>query len=245
MMQTQTPLTVSQMVQADYRLADVFKKWGINYCCGGSLTLDEVCRLQGLDKAKVETDMLHAQQNVLLPNAVSFADWPVDFLTDYIVHVHHAYIKTAAPRLLLSIETFAKSHQKKHPYITGIHEHLKKLVAALEEQMQQEETVLFPYFKQVCNAWKRRESYGPLFVRTLHKSLGETTGRTQQQTAALVTSLRQAARQYQPPEAACTAHQVLCHKLKEFDTDLVQHKHLEHNLLYPKVVQLEQELLQL
>ena len=42
--------TVSEMVRKDYRIADVFKKWGINYCCGGNSPLDAVCTTLKLDQ---------------------------------------------------------------------------------------------------------------------------------------------------------------------------------------------------
>jgi len=244
-MQSAQQPTVSQLVRADYRLADVFKKWGINYCCGGNLALEDVCRLQGLDKARLETEIQQAQQTVLLSNALQFEAWPVDFLADYIVHVHHAYIKNTAPKLEQAIESFAAGHQKKYPYLLQVHGHFKKLAATLNEHMQQEEDSLFPYVKQVSNALKRKESYGPLFVRTLHKSLPKTNGDAAQKTGVLLTALRNATARYTFFEDVCTNHQVMYRKLAEFDADLVQHQHLENNILFPKVVQLETQLLQL
>jgi regulator of cell morphogenesis and NO signaling len=242
-MQTNQSPTVSDLVRADYRLADVFKKWNINYCCGGNEPLDQVCQLQGLDLLKVEQDMQASRQAMFRSNAVSFDSWPVDFLADYIVHVHHAYIKAVAPELEQTFAAFVQGHQKKYPYLTNVHGVLKKLIAMLLEQVQHQEDVIFPYIKQVNNAFKRKESYGQLFVRTLHKSLRETTGKAQQQTLSALTNLRNATQQYQFPDTVCTKHQVFYHKLKELDADVVQHKHLEHTILFPKVVQMEQELL--
>ena len=233
------------MVRADYRLADVFKKWHINYCCGGNLPLDEVCHLQGLDKAKVEAEMQQAQQTILLSNALAYEEWPVDFLVEYIVHVHHAYIKTVVPKLAETMAAFVVGHQQKHPELAPVHEHFKKLAATAAAQLQHEEEVVFPYFKQVNNALKRKESYGPLFVRTMRKSVAETAGKAQQQMLQLLTNLRTATHHYTFPEGACTNYRVIYGKLKEFDADLVQHKHLENNVLFPKVAQMEKELLQL
>ncbi|RYD95200.1 MAG: iron-sulfur cluster repair di-iron protein, partial [Sphingobacteriales bacterium] len=58
-MTTATP-TVSEIVRHDYRAADVFKKWGINYCCGGNLPLADVCHLQGLNQGAVENELEEA-----------------------------------------------------------------------------------------------------------------------------------------------------------------------------------------
>lgn len=244
-MQTQQPPTVSELVRADYRLADVFKKWRINYCCGGNLPLEDVCRLQGLDKREIEVAIQQAQQPLLLSNAVSAEEWPVDFLIEYIVYVHHAYIKKTAPALQESLALFVEGHKQKYPYLVPVYGLFKKLAAAVTEQLQHEEEVIFPYLKQVHNALKRKESYGPLFVRTMRKSVAETTDKAQQQMLLLLTNLRDATHHYKFPEAACTTHQVLYHKLQEFDANLVLHKHLENNILFPKVAHMEKELLQL
>jgi len=244
MSQTQILPTVSQLVRADYRLADVFKKWGINYCCGGNLPLDEVCRMLGLDKAKVDGDIQAARQTTTLSRALAFEEWPVDFLVEYVVNIHHTYIKIIGAKLLQAFEAFVKGHEKKYPYLQEVYGIFKKLLETATEQLQYEEEVLFPYIKQVNNALKRKESYGALFVRTMRKSVVETTTKAQQLTLLLLTSLRDATNHYQFPEEVCTNHQVMYHKLQEFDADLVQHKHLENNILFPKLLQMESELLQ-
>ena len=46
--------TISEIVREDYRTADVFKKYGINYCCGGNTTLEEVCKLQNINTSVIQ-----------------------------------------------------------------------------------------------------------------------------------------------------------------------------------------------
>jgi regulator of cell morphogenesis and NO signaling len=244
-MQLQSPPTVSELVRADYRLADVFKKWGINYCCGGSLALEEACRVQGLNQTALEDEMKQACETVRLSNALNAEDWPVDFLVDYLVHVHHAYIKKTGATLLQTFEHYTAGHQKKYPYLMEVYALFETLMTTVVAHVQQEEDVMFPYIRQVANALKRKESYGPLFVRTMRQSLNKNALKSQQETVQQLTQLRAAATQYRFPEGACTNHQVYYHKLQEFDADLVLHKHLENNILFPKVAQMEAELLQL
>ena len=59
-----------------------------------------------------------------------------------------------------------------------------------------------------------------------------------------LTQLREAACHYSFAPDTCTNYQVLYNKLKEFDADLVQHKHLENNILFPKALEMEKSLLQ-
>ena len=236
--------TVSQIVRDDYRTADVFKKWGINYCCGGNLSLDDACTIKKLDIKTISDELLGATKTVCLPNSLQFNDWPLSFLVDYIVHIHHGYIKQAMPALINHLNSFVSGHVKKYPYLPAVEESFLNLSNALSESIQQEEDSLFPYVRQITNTYERQEKYGSLFVRTMRKPLAETIEKEQSRISRLLLSLREAANNYQLTSDACTNHQVIYHKLKEFDNDLVQHKHLENNILFPKVLEMEKSLLQ-
>ena len=48
---------------------------------------------------------------------------------------------------------------------------------------------------------------------------------------------------FTPPEDTCSSYQVLYSKLNEFEKDLHKHVHLENNILFPKAIKLEEELL--
>jgi regulator of cell morphogenesis and NO signaling len=56
--------------------------------------------------------------------------------------------------------------------------------------------------------------------------------------------LRTITNNYTPPVNACITHKITFAKLKELDKDLVQHIHLESNILFPKAIEMEKELLQ-
>ena len=42
--------TVGNIVADDYRTAGVFSQLGIDFCCKGNRTIDEVCAKKGIDK---------------------------------------------------------------------------------------------------------------------------------------------------------------------------------------------------
>ena len=45
------------------------------------------------------------------------------------------------------------------------------------------------------------------------------------------------------PSNACTNHQVVYHKIQEFDANLVQYEHIENDILYTKAIIIEKALL--
>lgn len=238
-----TGLTVREMVTDDYRLADVFKKWGINFCCGGNLSLDQVCENQKIDRNALEIDLKQARQKLTLSNTLLYQEWPLDFLIDYIIHVHHFYVKNVANELVDGIKTFATGHKNKYPYLVQVQETVSDLIEELEGQIKNEEQTLFPYLKQINNIYTRKEVYGKLFVRTLSKQIAQTFERENNRLHTLLMKLQEVTNNYTFTSEACTRHQVIYHKLKEFTDDLVQHKHLENNILLPRALQMEKELL--
>lgn len=50
-------LTISEIVNKDYRTADVFKKHGIEYCCGGNMPFFEACSLKGIDEKLISHEL--------------------------------------------------------------------------------------------------------------------------------------------------------------------------------------------
>lgn len=236
--------TVRDIVIADYRTADVFKKWGINYCCGGNLPLEDACSVQKIDRNALEKDLQRATQNISLPSTTAFDQWPLVFLTDYIIHVHHGYIRNVLPGLKAFVAGYVPGHLKKFPHLAGVQETFVNLVAEVEEHTETEEESIFPYVKQIINTYNRREVYGNLFVRTMSKPLAETIEKEHSRIIFQLKRLRQLTDNYSFAADACTNYQVLYNKLKEFDTDLVQHKHLENNILFPRAIEMEQSLLQ-
>jgi regulator of cell morphogenesis and NO signaling len=235
--------TVSAIVCGDYRTADVFKKWGINYCCGGNATLDEVCGLRHIDKAAIENELEKAVLTVKLPQNISFKNWSLDFMVDYIINLHHAYLKKALPDIEQSLFSFVSGHKKKFPELEKVQAVFLSLAKHLAEHMEKEEQTIFPYIKQVSNAYLRKETYGGLLVRTLGKPLNSADA-AHTLSAILLKNLRQATSNYHFPSNACTNYQVIYHKLKAFDDDLVQHHFLENEILFPGVLQMEKTLLE-
>jgi regulator of cell morphogenesis and NO signaling len=236
--------TVASIVRDNYRAADVFKKYGINYCCSGNISLKDSCSQKQIDPEFLLTELQEAVKEIHIPNSVNFASWKTDFLVDYIINVHHAYLYQALPVLENQLVPFATSHRKKHPELLELVEIFKELSAALSVHNRYEEEILFPYIKQIESTYRRKESYGNLFVKTLRKPLGNVEAE-HKKISAILKEIRQLTSNYKEPENACTNHKVIFQKLLELDNDMMQHKHLENNILFPRAIQIEKELLQL
>ena len=236
--------SVADIVKSDYRTAAIFKQHGINYCCGGQVSLVEACAIKGIDYKMLEEKLSNATRNIYINNALQFSNWKIDFLVDYIINVHHAYLEETIPTLKLAMFSFIEGHKKKFPELEKMLSVFTDLTIILLLQNKHEEEIIFPYIKQLENTYRRKEVYGNLFVRTLRKPLNNLE-KESDTIRKLLVEIELLANGYIFPANACTTHQVIYHRLKEFHGDLVQHKHLENNILFPKAIGLEKELLQL
>ncbi|HEX6332587.1 MAG TPA: DUF542 domain-containing protein [Flavisolibacter sp.] len=235
---------MSDIVRSDYRTADVFKKHGINFCCSGQVTLEDACAAKGLDIQEITGELTVLTRQVSMPNNLRYDTWKIGFLIDYIINVHHAYVTYMLPDLESSLESFVNSHARQFPYLKKVLSVFRELAEYLEKHNQTEENIIFPYIKQIESTYSRREVYGRLFVRTLRKPLASIENEHQEM-EDMLTRLRELTDNYTVPGDACTNHHVIFSRLREFDNDLVHHKHLENNILFPRAIELEKELLQL
>ncbi len=236
-------MTVSDIVRKDYRTAEVFNKYGINFCCGGNLPLQQACQLHNVNFESIKKDLERVANPVSLPPTVRFENWTMEFLVDYILNVHHDYIRQTMPELCAALSSFTSTHKDKYPYLQEVEEAFIDLATELSEHIEHEEDSIFPYLKLVSTTYKRKEIYGRLFVRTLSKPLGLIIETEHKRIESLLVQLRKSTNKYTCFTDVCPNHQVIYNKLKEFDADLVQHKRLEDNILYPKAIGMENELL--
>jgi regulator of cell morphogenesis and NO signaling len=236
-------LAVSDIVKSDFRTADVFRKYGIEYCCGGKWPLKTACELKGAPYSDVYEDLERATRNNAVPPTTDFTNWSVNFLTDYIVNIHHDYLKKNLPLVQEHILRFAEGHRKKFSYVDDLLQTIQQLTRDLVPHLQQEEEVIFPYVRRISHAYSSKESYASLLVRTLRKPVEDIMHYEHALVLKAMLHLRHLKNNYRLPDGACISHSVVFHKLKELDNDLAQHMYLENEVLFPRAIAMEKELL--
>jgi len=237
----QKSMTIGELVAGDYRKAEVFQKFGLDFCCGGQKTVKEACDKKGISALEVES-AIALVDNTQKNKKQDFNSWDLDFLADYIVNTHHKYVSEAIPMLNILSSKVAKVHGKNHPEVIALAKFYNAVADELLQHMPKEEGVLFPYIKKIAQAKREgtqlaRPAFGSIenpirMMESEHISAGENMQK--------VNNLSNA---YTPPEDGCSSYRVLFAKLAEFEQDLHEHIHLENNILFPKALELERELL--
>jgi len=238
----QTQETIGEMVVNDYRKAQVFKKFGIDFCCGGKKTLDEVCNRKGLDIEIVKAE-LGQVQNQEQGTPMAFDKWDLGFLSDYIVNTHHNYVKESVPFISELANKVARVHGDRHPEVIEVARIFSKVAADFMLHLAKEEKILFPFIKELVHASASHTSITSAAFETVSTptQMMETE---HEQAGEDMAAIREATNNYELPADACTSYTILYKKLEEFENDLFIHVHLENNILFPKAIKLEKELVQ-
>jgi regulator of cell morphogenesis and NO signaling len=230
--------TVGEIAAKDLRKAEVFKKYGIDFCCGGKKKLADACKEKGLDTLKIKEELEKGSTTSSAPQH-DFYSWDLSFLSDYIVNVHHAYVRQNLPVIVDLSQKVADHHGKTNPELLQINERVAAMASELTVHMKKEESILFPYIKMLENSKKTGTAVHGGFASVMqpisvmendHDIVGE-----------LAEEIRSLSNNYTTPANACNSYNLLYKKLHDFEDDLHMHIHLENNILFPKAIELEKK----
>ncbi|MEP7233437.1 MAG: iron-sulfur cluster repair di-iron protein [Ginsengibacter sp.] len=230
--------TLGEIAAKDLRKAEVFKKYGLDFCCGGKKTVKEACAEKGIDVTRLEKELQTTDKNITASRPLPYNDWSLDFLADYIVNMHHSYVRKTIPDLRTYAAKVASVHGDRHPELLAISQLTDEVCEELTTHMVKEENVLFPHIKQLVAA----KNNGSQFQVEAFKSVQSPISMMEHEHEIVgkkLEQIRELSHNYALPEDACASYSYLYKTLEEFENDLHIHVHLENNILFPKSIDLE------
>lgn len=232
--------TLGEIATKDLKKVEVFKKYGIDFCCGGKKTLKQVCEEKNLDIHKIEEELNQSNNLTSRYTALPYNDWELNFLADFIVNTHHSYVNKTMPELVFYANKVMKVHSSQHPELIRIKQLVDIISNELTTHMLKEEKILFPYIQDIVYAKKNNlnieNQFGTIqnpinMMEMEHESVGEA-----------YEEIKRLNNNYTLPADACSSYKILYKMLEEFENDLNIHIHLENNILFPKAIELEKSL---
>ncbi|SDI96287.1 iron-sulfur cluster repair protein YtfE [Billgrantia gudaonensis] len=196
----------------------VFHAHHIDFCCGGRVTLREAAKRAGL-----HPDRLIAELEALPANASEEHDWSAasnDELIDHILTRYHDVHRQQLPELTRMARRVEQVHGDRDACPRGLADLLAGIHQEMESHMQKEEQILFPMLRRGQGA----QAQGPI---TVMRHEHDDHGASLEHLMVLTDDIH-------PPRGACTTWRALYAGLREFREDLMQHIHLENNLLFER-----------
>lgn len=217
---------------------ELFKEYRIDFCCGGERPLHEALQEQNINEDELINKLNSLYEDYSAENDLSdkaLQEAPLSQLTDHIVNTHHAYLWSELPRISKLATTILRVHGEHHPELSKVHKLFHTIKMELELHLAKEEAVQYPAikkFEETNNAADLKEA-----VRIIRELQDEHT-----EAGNILKELRDITDDFKAPEDGCETYELTYKKLHELESDVFQHIHLESNILFPRLFELEEKL---
>ncbi len=149
------------------RASALFRKYDMDYCCGGKQTLARAASRKELDLDLIEAELAKLAEQPLEK------DWRSVALGEIINHIivrYHDRHREQLPELILQATKVERVHAEKASVPRGLAKNLTMLHEELSSHMMKEEQILFPMIKQGMGS----QAMGPISVmESEHDDAGE------------------------------------------------------------------------
>jgi len=218
--------SLGEIVSDDFRAAGVFKRAGIDFCCGGKKTLGEACKEKDLYPGSLVSE-LEALEESPASHGHNFKEWSLDFLADYITNTHHKYVLKTLPDLVFYTQKIAAVHGGHHTELTEVADLFARINEELLQHLRNEEEVLFPAIKFALV--EPNQENRSVILSEINRMSGE-----HEFAGGAMDHINEITGGYKVPDDGCNTYRVTMQLLEQFEDDLHVHVHLENNILFPK-----------
>jgi len=198
----------------------LFQKHHLDFCCRGNQPLGEACKRKGVEAGLV-LDELHG-----LMRGKSDIEWGSvsnSDLTRHIIDQYHDSLRATVPEILRLARKVEAVHADHSACPAGLSDVLSQMWEELERHMEKEERILFP---MMCEQWSLVETGGPVRQMMIeHIDHGDGLAR-----------IRRLCDDFKCPRDACTTWKALYLSLGALEEELMEHIHLENNVLFQRVI---------
>lgn len=226
-------MTVGEIVTGQPELARVFEQLGIDYCCGGRVSLEDACRKKSIEPQSVIAMLENAHRDINESVSANVSAMTLTELADHIERTHHAYVKSESPRLRAMAEKVASVHGEHDGRLASVRDTFIGLADEMANHMMKEEHILFPLIRQLETGSGTALGHPGTIAGPINQMEAEHAD-----AGIALTRLNSLTDGYTPPEWACNTYRALLDGLQRFEFDLHQHVHKENNVLFPRALEL-------
>lgn len=198
----------------------VFLKYGLDFCCRGRRPLEEACTKKGLAPDTILAEI--AAEDASGGDLTMKASQPIPDLVDFIETYYHTRHRADLPELIAMAEKVERVHSKKPTCPRDLAAHLRAVHISILEHLSKEEEILFPMIRSGYGS----QAGAPIrAMEQEHEDHGKSLARLRDLTADFTA----------PPEA-CATWRALYLRLGRLADELMEHIHLENNVLFPRAL---------
>lgn len=228
--------TVANYVTENPLTARIFHEKGIDFCCGGKVSLDSVCKEKNLNYEDILLELKEVK--ISSEEFVVTEDTTATEVVNYILKRYHDVLKQELPTLTFLMDKVSRVHGNAHPFLLTLRNSYMDLVSDLEMHMQKEEQMLFPLILSLDEAAKQGQKAPDSHCGSVNNPIQQMEYE-HDTVGDILKKMRADANNYTLPENACNSFRGLFAGLEKMEQDLHLHIHTENNILHPMAQKLE------
>lgn len=210
--------SLSEIVLKIPMASELFRKNRLDFCCGGKKSLKDACEARSLNMNEIISEL----EKLGTKGKSAVEELSLDEMTAFIIDRYHEDLRRRIPELLFLAEKVERVHKDNSDCPHGLAELLQNLRDEMFSHMMKEENILFP----MIDSGRGNQAGMPINRMMFeHDSHGKE-----------LEKLHELTQSFTPPEGACTTWKTLYRGLQDLEAELMEHIHLENNILFPRAL---------
>ena len=236
-------MKMADVIHLDYLLLPIIGRFGIDLGFGNK-TVKEIC-IEKQIHLSFFLEILNSYHNHDYFAEDQFQDYPTTLIVEYLLNTHRYYINTKIPELEAMVEQFiqysSEENKSNNKLIANFFNEYKQ---ELIRHLNQEEKNLFPYTRELENIYVSGNITGKIIEKIKKNEISHNDDDHHQLEEKLF-DLKNLIIKFLPPVKRKDIMEKLLIELFRLENDLEDHSRIEDKVLIPKVIQLEQKIVDL
>ena len=217
--------TPAYIVKEFPKASDIFKTYGINFCCKGDILLKDTFANKDLEGNAILHE-LNSTYDDWKAKGNQATNW--DFkssteITDHIVDYYHQYLHDELSSLGEFVTRIYRVHGHDSPHLQELYSLYNEFLIEAETHLVKESSDIIPLIQsndetnqdKLANGIKEVKDRSEMMVHLLNK-MRETTSN------------------FEPPIDACGSYRITYARLLDLEKEMMNYIHLENNILFER-----------
>jgi len=239
------PLTLAEIAIYIPGAISLLEKHGLDFYQNGNRTLSSACLEKGIHQADLDQELNELQKHPEAKNWEVLTEMGIGRLIDFIHSKYHVHEEAHLSEINQNLHQLTSELGLLHPLYAQLHNlgvQFGQLTLQLLDHCEKEEHQLFPYIKQLMDLRHQKSNVVTPQAQWLIKNPIRILEQEHRSAAHIMQKIRQTANHFNAQESDPEEFRNLLNQCKAFEVELHLHLHLENNILFPKLLLLEEEI---
>ncbi len=225
--------SIASVVEENFVYARALHYLGIEFFDNEQKTLNEICAERGISRQKM-IKCFYDFDNSKKCSFSELSGYPVDLLLEYLKHSHHLFIKEKLPYISHLLQSLKAS------FANDLKEIFPVFIEDFIKHIYEEEDQLFRYVSSLSKI-KQKKVISPSAELYQYRDFSLEEIRVEHDNEDEMGNMRDLIESL-PSKNLHT--RVIINELKSFDREVLYHAEIENEILFPKAIILETEIVE-